>query len=83
MIFLSFAQNVSEVPQDLPRRYQRAPATVQQLSWSLPEAGWPSTAGSCASGLPCNQAVQLFLPFKQINSKNTASRIIRRDAQVE
>lgn len=80
---LSSAQNVSEVPQDLPRKYQRAPATDQQPSWSFLEEGWPSTAGSCASGLPCNQAVQPLLPFKQINSENTASRITRRDAQVE
>lgn len=70
MTFLSFAQNISAVPQDLPRRYQRALATDQQPSWSLLEAGWPSIASSCASGLLCNQAVQTLLPFTLINSEH-------------
>lgn len=83
MTFLSFAQNISEVPQDLARRYQGALGTDQQPPWSLLEAGWPSTASSRAFGLPCNQAVQTLLPFTQINSENTASRITRRDAWVE
>ena len=67
----SFAQNVSEVPQDLPRRYRRASAAAQQPSWSLLEGGWPSGGWLLCLRTALHQAAQLAPPFTQINSDNT------------
>lgn len=60
---LSSAENVSEVPWDLPRRYRRASAIAQQPSWSLLEGGWPSGGWLSCLWTALHQAVQLALPF--------------------